>query len=301
MLRRDASRPLSALPVLLVLLAGSLSAVALLGPLGTGTIAYRYSPTMLNQARGLDAFALLVVVPWALLAALQCRRGSRVGPLLALAPAGFAAYMLVQYVVGPEYLARDGNAERAFPLFALTFSCSAAILALAWSRAVSPPVSDRQRRHRGVGLLLLAAFVLAGMYLANGFLSALTDFPEFVESRAGTTEYDEHPTAYWLVAFLDLAVVVPLTVATGVGLLRGRAWARTAFYGVVGWFALVPPSVAAMAVVMVARDDPAADSGKAVVFVVAGLVFLAAAARLFRGLADPRVWEEPSVPAPRVG
>ena len=289
----------TALPLLLVLLAGALTTIAVLGPLGTGTIAYRYSESMLNQATGLDAFALVVVVPWCLVAARLCARGSRVGPLAALPPAGFAAYMLVQYVVGPEYLVRDGNAERAFPLFALAFSCSVAALLLAWSRAVAPPLTVVQRGRRGIALVLLGLFVLVGMYLANGFLSALWDFPEFVESRAGSTEYDEHPTAYWVVAFLDLAVVVPLTVTTGVALLRNRLWAHAAFYGVVGWFALVPPSVAAMAVVMVARDDPAADTGKAVVLVVVGVAFLAAAARVFHRLADPRTWVAPELPRVR--
>src|SRR3954463_14893890 len=83
------------LPILLVTLAGGLAAVAVLGPLMTGTVRYHYSESMLNQAIGLDAFALFVVVPVALVAAVLSRRAHPAGPLLAMAPAGFAAYMLV--------------------------------------------------------------------------------------------------------------------------------------------------------------------------------------------------------------
>ena len=273
-------RPLL-LPLALVGLASALAAVALLGPLVTGVIDYRYSETMLNQARGLDAVALGVVVPAALVAAALTRRGHRAGAVLALGPAFFALYMTVQYVIGPEYLTVPGNGERAFPLFIAVFVLAGIAAAQAWTTAVVPSCVGRRARRRATVLIALAAFVIGGMYLANGFLAATSDFPSFVAERAGTSEYDEHPTAYWIVAFLDLAVVVPLTLAAAVGLLRGRPWASRAYYGVIGWYALVPLSVAAMAVTMVARDDPAADTGKAVVFCIAAAVFLGLAARAF--------------------
>jgi hypothetical protein len=236
-----------ALPLLLVVLAAGLTVVAVLGPLLTGVVRYRYSETMLNQAVGLDAFAVAVVVPLTVLAAVLVRRGNLAGPLLALGPAGFASYMSVQYVVGPEYLAIEGNGERAFLLFAGVFVVACCVLVQAWNAASAPPWPPAAARRRGLALLGLAAFVVLAMYVASGFVSAMTDFPGHVLDRAAESEYDEHPTAYWLVAFLDLAVVVPITVATGVGLLREREWARRAFYGVLGWFALVPGSVAAMA------------------------------------------------------
>ncbi len=271
----------------LFLLAAGLAAVAILGPLALGVIDYRYTQTMLNQAMGLDAFALAVVAPMAALAGLLAWRRHRAAPLMALGPAGFAVYMLVQYVIGPEYLVVEGNGERFFLLFVLLFALSGAVLIQAWSLAVAPDWSPQQHRRRGITLLVLASFVVFGMYLANGFLSAMSDFPRFVADRAASSEFDEHPTAYWLVATLDLAVVVPLTVATGVALLRRRAWARRAFYGVVGWFVLVPGSVAAMAITMVVRDDPAADAVKAVVFTVSALVFVGLAALTFRPLIRP--------------
>jgi len=267
-------------------LALGLALVAVLGPLVTATIDYRYSETMVNQAVGLDAFALAVVAPVAVLAGRLVRRDHPAGPLVALGPSGFAAYMLVQYVIGPEYLRIDGNGERFFLLFLGVFVLSVVILFQAWSTAVAVPPHDRRTdRRRGAILLALAGFVVFGMYLSNGFVSAMADFPAYVAERAATTEYDEHPTAFWLIASLDLGVVVPLAVAAAVALLRRRRWATRAYYGVIGGFTLVPGSVASMAITMVVRDDPAAQPGRATFLTVAAVVFsglgLRAFARLF--------------------
>lgn len=276
----------------LITLAVGFAMLAVLGPLVTGIFEYRYSQTMLNQATGLDAFALVVVAPLALLSAVLLARGYKAAPLLALGPAAFGLYMLVQYVIGPEYLTIDGNGERAFLVFVMLFVLSAWVLVQAWGLAAAPTWSDRFFRRRGVLLFGLAAFVVIGMYIANGFFSAMFDFPNYVEARAAVSEYDEHPTAYWIVAFLDLAVVVPLTVATGVGLLRRRDWARRAFYGVVGWYALVPGSVAAMALTMLARHDVAANAPKAIIFTAAAVAFFVLAARMFVPLFRTATWED---------
>jgi hypothetical protein len=271
-------------------LGAGLAALAVAGPLALGLIEYRYTTSMQNQAVGLDAFALAVVAPVAVFAGVLGRRAHPAAPFVALAPSGFALYMLVQYVIGPEYLTVAGNGERFFLLFVALFVLSGAILLQAWTLAAGDPVGppalehDGADRRHGAILLGLAAFVVFGMYLGNGFVSAMTDFPAFVAERAATSEIDEHPTAYWLVAALDLAVVIPLTVGTGVALLRHRRWARRAYFGVIGWFALVPGSVAAMAITMVLRDDPAGDGRKTVVLTVAAVVFTALGAGAFRPL-----------------
>lgn len=271
----------------LAALAAAVAVVALVGPLVTSLVDYRYTETMLNQGTGLDAFALLFVVPVTLFAAVLSRQQHPAAPLVALGPSAFVLYMSVQYVIGPEYLLVDGNGERAFPLFLGVFVLSGFALVQAWAAADAPRWAERAMRRRGIALLLIAAFVVLVMYLANGFLAAIWDFPAYAAERAAVSEYDEHPTAYWIVAFLDLGVVVPLTVATGIGLLRRRGWARRAFYGVVGWYGLVPPSVAAMAITMVARDDPAADTGRAVVLTVAAAVLSTFAVRVFLPLLRP--------------
>ena len=268
----------------LVVLAGVLLAIAALGPLGLGVIEHHYERTMLNQAVGLDAFGAAVVVPVALGTARLSRRRHPAAAFLAMGPGAFATYMSVQYVVGPEYLVVDGNAEQFFLLFAGLFVAGATVLVEAWSATSEPPADAAVDRRRSAALLATAAFVVGGMYLANDFLSAMGDFPRFVAERAAVSEYDDHPSAFWIVAFLDLAVVVPVTTAVGWALWHHRPWARRAFYGVVGWYALVPGSVAAMALTMVVRDDVAADGTKAAFFTVTAAAMAAVALRSYRPL-----------------
>jgi hypothetical protein len=88
----------------LIALAIGLAALSLLGPLGTDVIAWRITPTILSQMHGLDAVSLVVVAPLTLAAGVLAWRGSDLGPVLGLPPAAYAAYMVPQYVLGPDYL-----------------------------------------------------------------------------------------------------------------------------------------------------------------------------------------------------
>ena len=64
------------------------------------------------------------------------------------------------------------------------------------------------------------------------------------------------PRFAWAIAMLDLGVFLPATVAACLGLLRGTSSGQKALYLVVGWFGLVGPAVAAMAITMYVNDDP---------------------------------------------
>jgi hypothetical protein len=97
-------------------------------------------------------------------------------------------------------------------------------------------------------------------------------------------EYRTDPTMFWTILLLDLAFVVPAVVAVAVGIRRGAAWAGRATTAVLGWFALVPPSVAAMSVAMLLQDDPDATLAQAALLVVASVVFAAYAVAVHRPL-----------------
>ena len=267
------------LVVALLVLALGLALNSLLGPLVTEAIRYRFSETLINQGIGLDALSLLVVAPLALAAAILKLQRHPAGAVLALPPAMFSAYMMPQYVVGPDYLGIAGNNEQFFPLHFGLFTLSAAIILLAWTtidaRAL-PPLSPGIRR-LAVGLLVaLPLFMLLGLYLP-GFADALSDQP----SRS---EYLDNPTSFWLISFLDLAIVAPASLATALALLRGAAWSQKAMYALVGWFALVPPSVASMAIVMLINDDHNASWGSAIMFSIAAVIFVCVALLIFRPL-----------------
>jgi hypothetical protein len=159
----------------------------------------------------------------------------------------------------------------------------AAVLTLrCWSLALRvplPPSSQTARRRRAAWLLFLGAFVL--MRYLPGLLGAATGEripPEFLDSR----------TFYWSIFLLDLAGVVPAALIAAVAVLRRAPAGQHAYYAVVGWFALVPPSVAAMAAVMVVRDDPHASLGTLLLLSAASAAFAVPAVLAARQLTQAR-------------
>lgn len=266
----------------LMLVAVLLGANSLLGPLATGVIRYRFSETLINQGIGLDTVALFAAVPVAVAAALLVGRRHPLGALLAFVPGTFAVYMAPQYVVGPEYLVLAGNNERFFLFHLMLFVAGLSVVALAavvGRDQIILPATDRSDRRRSWVMVGVAAFILLGRWLPG--LIGLTG------GNPTMPDYLENPTSYMLIGILDLGLVVPTAIVAAVGLHRHAVWARLLSYGVIGWFALVPAAVAAMAVTMVVRDDPAASIAMAVFFVMAALVFTAGAVALYRPALHP--------------
>lgn len=118
----------------LLILAAGLAANSLLGPLAFEVIDYHFSDSLKNQGIGLDAVSLLLIVPVSAAAAVLALRGHPAAPALALGPSFFVTYMLVQYVVGPEYLTYPGNNQRFFALHAGLFVLGAALGLVCWGR-----------------------------------------------------------------------------------------------------------------------------------------------------------------------
>ncbi|HET9996957.1 MAG TPA: hypothetical protein VFQ17_05550 [Nocardioides sp.] len=265
----------------LVALAGMLVLNSLLGPLLLGVVDYPISASMTNQLLGLEVVTLVLVVPWAAMAGALALRQDPRAPLLALGPTTYAAYMFVQYVLGPEY----GTYSWVVLFHVAIVALSGGLALLAWSKAQRQPVpsiSDNQRRRLSLMLAGLAVFVL---------VRYLPAFSGAVGQDSIAAEFRDARTFFWSIVLLDLAVVVPLTAAAALALLRDTPVGHRALYGVVGWFALVPPSVTAMAAVMLVRDDPHASVSTLLLLAMATLVFWAVAGgvlgRLVRGGARP--------------
>lgn len=266
-------------------LAVGLAVNSLLGPLLAGVVTYPFSETLLNQTIGLDAISLLVVAPWSVAAGWLVLRNHPAGPVITIPPAAYTAYMFVQYIAGPEYAAYPPVITLHLTIFVL----SGAVLVVAWNRIQLedlPPTTRRRTRIAAVVLFLLAAFTI------SRYLSAVQGVVTGDEIPA---EFAADRTMYWLIFLLDLGIVVPITVAAGIGLLQGRAWAWKAVYGIVGWFALVPISVAAMAITMLINNDPYAAVETVVVLSIAAVVFAAVAAWLYRPLFSRRAGSESPV------
>ena len=238
---------------------------------------------MENQLIGLELVTMFLVVPWAAWAGVAALRGHSAAPVLGFAPAAYAAYMFVQYVLGPEYTRYSVTALAQLGIVIL----AAALTLASWSlsrTAPLPAIRAAQRTRTGLVLFALAAFVL--LRYTGAILGA------FAGELIGS-EFAEERTFFWSIFLLDLGIVVPCTIAAGLALMRGAEVGQRALYAVVGWFALVPPSVAAMALVMWVKDDPHASLQTVVMLGVASLVFGAFAWHTLRPLLTSAATTDP--------
>ena len=265
------------------MLAGLLVMNTILGPLVTGRINYDFTDTVENQLIGLELVTVLLVAPVTAWAGALALREHRAAPLLAIGPAAYTAYMFVQYVLGPEY----DHYSLAVLFHLLLASLSGALVLWAWQRSGIVPLPSTTRRQRQVrGLLLLAFAGFVVLRYAPGLVGAWTGHPI-------DAEFAQAPTFYWSIFLLDLGVVVPLAAAAGSESLAGTRSADRAALAVLGWFALVPPSVVAMALVMLAREDPNASWASVGVLTAACVVFGAVAVVAFRPLFGADAAPEP--------
>jgi hypothetical protein len=266
---------LRTLGVCLLGVAGCLVALSVLGPLVTGVIRWRISPTILSQLYGLDAVSLIVVAPVAAVAGGLALRGRTAGALLGFAPAAYAVYMVPQYVLGPDYAHLAGDNERWFPLLLVLFALGAVAtaLALAVLPTAVPAGSDRVERLIGRRLLPAAATVV--------FVRYVPTLADWMSGHPQAEDYLAGPNFSWAIALLDLGVALPATVAVCGGYRRGSAMARAGLYALTGWFALVGAAVAGMAIAMQLRDDPAMTAPQLVVMIVLGGLLIGLACMLY--------------------
>lgn len=233
-----------------VVLGLGMAANAVLGPLILGVIRVRESPSMETQLVGGELTSLFIAGPLAITAGVLWWRGSRLAPLLTFAPAGFAVYTYVQFVLAPDYSRYPGNSERWFPLYLALILCAWPLIWRSWTElAVHPPVPLSPRKSRMLGGALLvfnAAFALSWLF---GIALVLAGRPP--------VGYQDDPTAFWLIRLMDLAFIIPVALMAGADLWRGEVAVTRAAYAVAGIESLIACAVAGMAIRMVLRLDPA--------------------------------------------
>ncbi|PKQ18071.1 MAG: hypothetical protein CVT68_05260 [Actinobacteria bacterium HGW-Actinobacteria-8] len=290
--RQVSARPATAeatdrwLAAALAVLGAGVALVAILGPLLTDVIGYHVSDGAANQIAGGDFAGLVLVAPVSLAASVLVARRHPAGVVVAIGPAAYVMYTVIQLSVGGDVTRYPGNSERFFPLFVGLLVLASGIAIRAWS-AIDvkrlPTTTRRLDRLVGWFALVVAAFLALGLHLP-GLLDAWQDQPS-------GTEYLADPVVFWLVKVMDLGLVVPALVAVGLGSLRGASWASSAKYAAVGWMAMLGTAVAGMAITMQANDDQAATTANTVAFTSFALIALAIAVATYRPLfsSDTRV------------
>jgi len=273
-IRNGTHRDGRGLAIAVLALGAGLALNTVLGPLLIDTIRYPFSESLRNQTIGLEAVSLFLVTPLCVVSASLIWRGRLAGPVLAFGPATYAAYMLVQYLIGPGYL----SYPRVLPLHLGLFILSVGVAVAAWSRvdaSALPTMTDRVARRRANVMLLLAAFIV------SRYLPALAGS---WSQHAIAPEFAREPGMFWTILVLDLGLIVPAAVSVALALRRDAPQAAESLYALVGWFALVPPSVAAMATVMVVNDDPNKSMASVLLFVAGAIAFGAYAFAVVRPL-----------------
>lgn len=214
---------------------------ALLGPLATSVIRFHESASMEAQLIGGELVSLCLAGPLAIVAGLLWWRGSARGPALALAPLGYALYMNIQFVLVPDYARYPGNNERAFTLYLLVIVASWVVGYAAWRELKT--LTD-ETPSAATRLLLGGTLIGANLAIALAWWAGIAG----LYARGPSAEYQEHPTAFWLVRLMDLGLVLPLGTLAGMGLLAKRDWAVRLAYACGGTQALLACAVASMAI-----------------------------------------------------
>lgn len=83
---------------------------------------------------------------------------------------------------------------------------------------------------------------------------------------------------------MDLGIIIPVAVTTGLGLWFGARWARRVMYPLLTGYTCLAVSVAAMAAVMNLNADPDASLALAGGFIGFALVFILLTVGLYRPL-----------------
>ncbi|HXV96179.1 MAG TPA: hypothetical protein VD695_06490 [Gaiellaceae bacterium] len=259
----------------LVGLAAGLAADSLLGPLAAETFEFPITETLRNQMIGLDAVSLLVVAPLAVVAGVLALRGRVLGQALALGIGAYTAYMFVQYALGPQFGELPGDSQALFPLYLVLFALGWIVALGAWNGIDPGRLPSDRRRDLAVGRFVLPVLAFLAFFR---YLPALADATSASPQDEG---YLAGPTFFWAIALMDLGILLPATVAACYGLVRGAAWGQKALYLVAGWFGLVGPAVAGMAIAMYVNDDPVASGVNVVVMTVLGALFAALAVAVY--------------------
>lgn len=225
---------------------------AIIGPLVLNVVKFRTSTNLANQFVGGEVVSLVVVAPLAIASGVLWLRGHRLAAPLTLGPAIYAVYTYTTVIVGQEYARYDGNVEKFFPLYAGLVAGGAAIAAHAWgqlSEMAVPVPSDGLRR------------TLAGIFLSVGgfFALAWAQQIRLVAIGSPSAEYVEGPTLFWTIKLLDFGFLIPVLIATGVGLARQHPTAIRAACGLATFVTCLAGSIAGMAVVMQGKGDPSAE------------------------------------------
>ena len=244
--------PIRAIGVVAIICAAVLLALALLGPLGSGSIVYRSSESAIMQVEGNDISNLFLMVPLLLIGgvlALMRRDGAKY--LLVLTPITLMYYAL-SVGIGQEWASVPGNVERYFFLF-LALIIGGLVLLIGtmsmFSRLDAPHFKARGLR-LFVGLTVLFLVLFGAMWMMQTIEVMNT-------GDLADHSYTAAPTAFWTIRYLDLGISIPVGFIALYLLLSKPERAYSLVLLFFGFFVTTATAVNAMGIAQVLSNDTA--------------------------------------------
>lgn len=229
-----------------------------LGPLVTGRIQFHMSNDALVQYVGGElvtsslALLFLVCAPFWL-------SGQTWAPALTTGASAYVIYTFVTVVMGQEYGKYPGNAETAFLLYSAITTSAVLLLVFSARACLALPPLPNVPRQAALAVLVGIAVLFALMWVARlaGFY------------RTGPTdEYTTATTLFWVIKYLDLGIVIPLLIVTGLAQRHPTAVSNAAAITALGFVTWLLTSILLMAVAMVRQQAAGASWVLVVAFAV---------------------------------
>src|ERR1700682_1848506 len=215
---------------------------------GTGLLVpgfYRDAPTWVSQARGQDLVTLLVGIPLLVVGLIGARRGSVRCLLLWLGAVGYMAYAYATYAFATHF-------NQLFLVYVVIFGLSVYALVFGLNRLDVGRLRTAFNPHAPTRLV---AASLVGMGLIIGLLwlsqDVLALFAGQVPSDVTDAGLLTDP-----IHVLDLGLVIPAAVLTGVLLARRRPWGFVLGAYFLVKFTTLGLSIMSLGVFMVADGQP---------------------------------------------
>ncbi len=251
------------------------AAMAILGPLGLRVIQYPVSQSGTYQAMGVDATNLIIMVPVLLIGgSLLLFRRDSAKYFLILAPVTLFS-LAIEAGAGEEWSLYAGNLERYVWMYIIEIVVALVLLVGVYPMFTEADVPTFPRR----GLRIYVGFMT--LLLALFTLMWLQEIVQVVTTgNTSSGSYQNAPSGFWTVRFMDLGVTIPLGFL-GMYLLwtkPAKAYALVLLF--FGFFVTMGTTVTAMGLVMFLNHDPEAQAGALVIFPLltilawAGLLYL---------------------------
>ncbi|MHA1975844.1 MAG: hypothetical protein ACW98I_02955 [Candidatus Hodarchaeales archaeon] len=245
-----------------LIVAGALTLLAILGPLGLDIIKHRSSQSAMYQIQGQDLVNLLLLAPLSLIGGvLYFRKNENAKYFLILVGIYTFLYTGLAYGIGQEWSMYDGNVEDYFWLFYILIIGGLLIFISSFSmfNETDAPEFNRKSLRVYIGLMVIFLAMFSMMWIQE-ILEVVTT------GDTSTGSYLETPNMFWVIRYFDLGITLPLGFI-GLYLLGTRPKKAypivLAFYG---FFVTISTAVVAMAVVMVLSNDPLVRTEGLIIF-----------------------------------